>query len=659
MCKLVYAIFAAASLVVGVSGARATLLTFDDGATHNIANTSLLGDSIFVFDSPTQQTTTFRVLPGAELTRDPLLLLSIQLGPTGGGGAVLEMTGGNVHWPVLVDSGGCAELSGGVLESVDPSPAAPSLRVEPTAAPAHAIISGDAIVGFVLASGSSRIEIAGGSVGQIVALGGTSTYPVVTMSNGTTGTQAYSFGALNMSGGTNNGRLFGFGLSRLKVSGGTLADGLSCDDGCNATISGGTVNAPSTEPSFFLKEFGRVRVTAGTINSDVSVSGRVTQLSISGGTFNRPIRVAERAGGQDKLLVSGGSIAQGIESSNRGIITIHGGAIGAAAATSLSVIDESRASIFGGSFGAPLVAANTGEITIFGNGLVLNSGQLSGNLADGTPINVGTLTFGAGVITLVNGFTQQVFSGPWRPLTIPSAGIKLPPGLVDAEVYCDGTPQPTVSVGFGALPILDPPTLEELPNAHFVIEGLTNAVNPGDTPYEDTVPIEIHSLRLQSLEPVALSGGVEETLFITLQSERSAADPPAGPASGGTATLQFDTREFTLSFSLHYDIRTGAVDGPIVHSATDLLTSPEPAPWSPADGTVSSATGLEIPFFPGVSAGGRFAFDLQGTDIQLVAAQAALPVQVPALGANGSIVLGALLLGAGLAFLRRRRLRSV
>lgn len=79
----------------------------------------------------------------------------------------------------------------------------------------------------------------------------------------------------------------------------------------------------------------------------------------------------------------------------------------------------------------------------------------------------------------------------------------LPAGLVDAETDCAGA---------------------------LVIEGMAEAFNPGDVPYQDTIPIEIRSFGLQSLEPVLLSSGVEELLFITLQSERgqSAADPPPG-----------------------------------------------------------------------------------------------------------------------------------
>lgn len=115
-----------------------------------------------------------------------------------------------------------------------------------------------------------------------------------------------------------------------------------------------------------------------------------------------------------------------------------------------------------------------------------------------------------------------------------------------------------------------------------------------------------------------------------------------------------------MASDLHYDIRSGAEDGPIVYSGTEALTTSSSAPWSTETAGVSAdAAAASNGFFPGVAAGARFSIDLEGGSFDLAFAQAEAVAPAPGLGAVGRAALAAALLGVGwaLRFSWRRRRR--
>ncbi|MCP5517395.1 MAG: hypothetical protein H7A45_09090 [Verrucomicrobiales bacterium] len=103
--------------------------------------------------------------------------------------------------------------------------------------------------------------------------------------------------------------------------------------------------------------------------------------------------------------------------------------------------------------------------------------------------------------------------------------------------------------------------------------GLTDTLiyrsAPVETPLPDTVPIEIVALQLMSVNPIDLGAGLG-THYITLQSARG------GPASAGTVTV--DNTTFDNAFSVFYDVRFGALNGPIILS--DVLDFTGSGLWS-------------------------------------------------------------------------------
>lgn len=92
----------------------------------------------------------------------------------------------------------------------------------------------------------------------------------------------------------------------------------------------------------------------------------------------------------------------------------------------------------------------------------------------------------------------------------------------------------------------------------------------------ETIPIELVALQLQSVMPVDLGAGLG-IHYITLQSQRG------GPASAGRMTIQFGAEgvphgHFDSFFDVFFDVRLGALDGPIVASDSLPLVS-VPTPW--------------------------------------------------------------------------------
>ncbi len=93
-------------------------------------------------------------------------------------------------------------------------------------------------------------------------------------------------------------------------------------------------------------------------------------------------------------------------------------------------------------------------------------------------------------------------------------------------------------------------------------------------PGADTIPIELVALNLVSVNPIDLGAGLN-FYYVTLQSERG------GPASPGQMTVHVADANggtFDSFFDVFFDIRLGALNGPIVFSDHLPLVS-QGTPW--------------------------------------------------------------------------------
>lgn len=90
------------------------------------------------------------------------------------------------------------------------------------------------------------------------------------------------------------------------------------------------------------------------------------------------------------------------------------------------------------------------------------------------------------------------------------------------------------------------------------------------------IPIELVALQLRSVTPINLGAGVDFH-YITLQSARG------GPDSVGEMTVGFADSQgglFTSFFDVFFDVRLGALDGPILASDHLQLANATGTPWS-------------------------------------------------------------------------------
>jgi len=202
-----------------------------------------------------------------------------------------------------------------------------------------------------------------------------------------------------------------------------------------------------------------------------------------------------------------------------------------------------------------------------------------------------------------------------------------------------------------------------------IIERLAAADSGGMAGTAPAIMIELVELQLKSVNPLPLPMGMEH-IFVTLQSHRglNPADPPPGPDSTGTMTITFaDMSEGTFDSSLdvHFDVRTGALDGPIIAEGWKTFTSMGTA-WdrSPAASAVE-IDGVNV-FLDGAGTRARdFWPDLiiedDGGGSRHRARTAILRprVEIPTLDRLGLVMMAALLALAVLWRLRRtHRLRT-
>ena len=110
-----------------------------------------------------------------------------------------------------------------------------------------------------------------------------------------------------------------------------------------------------------------------------------------------------------------------------------------------------------------------------------------------------------------------------------------------------------------------------------IVQRLSSVTTPGAT------TIQLSDLRLVSQTPANFGLGVG-TYYVTLQSLRNdsryhnMSDPANGPASTGTLSINpttFDTSAYTVNF----DFRFGAINGPVASSFSQSLNSTG-NPWS-------------------------------------------------------------------------------
>ena len=126
---------------------------------------------------------------------------------------------------------------------------------------------------------------------------------------------------------------------------------------------------------------------------------------------------------------------------------------------------------------------------------------------------------------------------------------------------------PLVTYDFG-LPI----GVRNVGSTDTIVRRLVTASAPSTT-----IPIELVALQLVSAMPINLGAGLDFH-YVTLQSARG------GPSSTGSMTINFDFSgsggSFTSFFDVFFDIRIGALIGPIIFSDHDQLSPPGPVSWS-------------------------------------------------------------------------------
>jgi hypothetical protein len=144
--------------------------------------------------------------------------------------------------------------------------------------------------------------------------------------------------------------------------------------------------------------------------------------------------------------------------------------------------------------------------------------------------------------------------------TVPPTKVNLGPAGVQEF---KGVPLGTFDFGSGPV---------DTGNADTIVQRLGDA-----SPANPTISIQLVALQFMSVNQFDLGAGTNFH-FITLQSDRG------GPASMGLMTINFGPEgtphgTFDSTLSVFFDIRVGALDGPIVFSGSKTL-SVIGAPWS-------------------------------------------------------------------------------
>jgi hypothetical protein len=167
---------------------------------------------------------------------------------------------------------------------------------------------------------------------------------------------------------------------------------------------------------------------------------------------------------------------------------------------------------------------------------------------------------------------SQVFGGPF---VLPGWNLlQTGPGTTFLGLAWEGVPLGSFDFGTG-------PT--NTGNTDTIVRRLSQADAPSET-----IPIELVALQLVSTAPIDIGGGLG-LHYVTLQSGRG------GPASTGSMTINFGPEgaphgTVDSFFDVFFDVRLGALNGPILLSDSQPFTS-NGVPWS----HVPPSNALEIP----------------------------------------------------------------
>ena len=80
-------------------------------------------------------------------------------------------------------------------------------------------------------------------------------------------------------------------------------------------------------------------------------------------------------------------------------------------------------------------------------------------------------------------------------------------------------------------------------------------------------PLVLSAWQLETLAPTSIGGGPVGFYYLTLQSARG------GPASTGTENILALSDTFSPTLDVFYDLRFGALNGPIVNSSDMVLSA--------------------------------------------------------------------------------------
>ncbi len=461
------------------------------------------------------------------------------------------------------------------------------------------------------------------------------------------------------------------GTANGEISGGTFSGGVSVGSNGRVSITGASIGQDVLATSVFASgETGTAiaNISSGTFSGNV-VAAKNSQVSITSGSFGQDANaVSVRAGAavgtaianisdgtfpgyviagsNSRMRISGGSFGQ----NNGGVFAPFPLSVDASAVAGTADVD-----IFGGTFSAGMTARKNATIDVYGTGLAIGGGFLTGTLADGTPINAPVATSDNGQIILHDNINEILLIQAGFNLLTGQVGtsIKFPIGLVPPEPDCLVPSILTVEMVGVQLGQFDfGEGFQDVGTADTIVRRTTDARNPGGGSFQDTIPIELVALQLASVEPVDLTSfGLSgmDTLFLTLQSDRGRHrdDPVVNPLSTGQMTMDFGMRSYESFLDVFFDIRAGSLSGPIIFSSSDTIES-TPVPWSvdvPPEALL--IRGVNDNFSAGVIGGSLFGFEQRGQLLQIQAATVTIPEP-------STLILSALAF-VGLLTCRRRR----
>ncbi len=599
-------------------------------------------------------------LSGGTIGFDPGNFWSLRLGFT-----ELAMSGGELESSIYANDS-CLTVTGGLIGgdpgggSIFAQRSAAVLNnaalaggiyaIEQTQVMLHNTTVGEDIAGESLVVFQSIAEIEGGNFDAgVTALDGSR----VTITGDATFGENFTLRSIEASGG-------GMGVTRVEVFSGTFAGGVQASAATRIRIHDGTFGAASASRSIIAgspDQLAKVRVDDGSFGGMVVASAN-SRVTIDGGSFGQNVLESLQVSasiGEAHATVNGGTFASAVRAGQQARVRLNGGDFGQAISDDLSIsarTDEGTAvvDVFGGSYSGAFRAGTNGLIRVYGTGLQISSGVLSGTLADGTPINAEVITADNGQIQLLDptetpevpeGYTllQASVGAVLNLLTFP---LPSPPPPPCGDHYAGPFDIPLNPVPID--PDILPGPVPRVEGADLIIRRIRDAINPGISgDFRDTIPIELVALQLQSAAPVDLSlfgGRGTGQLFLTLQSQRSAAEVAqlgAGGLSLGNLELDFAMQMYDASFDLFFDVRAGAVDGEILLSLQDLLSTPAAVPWA--------LEGMD--FISGALATSLTQFSFEGQFLEYVGQQV-VPAPEPT-------VAGLTALAAGILASRRRR----